>query len=440
MWVVGEVARVRHARSGHVYFELVEKGDGDKIEGKLEAVIWRSDWRRVETTLRRADQSLTEGVEIRCRGSVDFYPPFGRLSLIVREVDPTFALGLLARRRQETLAALAAQGLLEANQQVPFPALPLRIALVTSEGSAAYHDFLTTLQESGYPFQVLLLHAAVQGKAAEREVTSALRTAVALGGKRVDVVALIRGGGSRSDLAAFDSRAIAEAVARCPLPVLTGLGHEIDEAIADRVAHQAFKTPTKVAEALVEVAERLDLYLEDAARSVARTGRERLRAGREAVYRAQRGVQLAGQRLGRADDRLRELGRTLGRLSRRRLAEEGRRRDGLGRRLSRAAPRLLARAAPVPEHQGRRLVAAGSARLRQAETRLDGLARVARQLDPERVLQRGFSLTLTAQGTVLRHASEVTPGDRLTTRLARGRVVSEAREIEAGGSPPGEEQ
>ena len=127
VWVVGEVNRVRDHRSGHFYFELIEKGADDQITAKLEAVAWRHDYRRIRQVLDDSDQKITEGQEIRCRGRLDFYPPFGRLQFVVREVDPVFSLGLMARRRQETLAALAKAGLLDRNRSLRLAELPLRV-------------------------------------------------------------------------------------------------------------------------------------------------------------------------------------------------------------------------------------------------------------------------------------------------------------------------
>ena len=277
VWVVGEAQRVRPSGRGHVYFELIEKGDRDEIVGKLDAVIWKGDYLKVQRLLAASEQKLVDGVQVRCRGSLDFYAPSGRLQRCVREVDPAFTLGLLERRRRETLAALTAAGLLEKNRGLPLAELPLSIALITSHGSAAYHDFLSGLVESGFGFRVIFFHAAMQGRESEREVVSAL---AALAGLPVDCAVLIRGGGSRTDLAAFDSRAIAEAIARAPFPVLTGLGHEIDQSIADLTAHTAFKTPTKVSEFLIERVARADAAVEDLYRRLLREAMEPLRAGR----------------------------------------------------------------------------------------------------------------------------------------------------------------
>ena len=428
LWVAGEAQRVRESARGHLYFELVEKDHADGIRGKLDAVVWKRDWQRVKRTLAASGQQVTDGLQLRCRGGLDFYGPAGRLQFIVRQVDPAFTLGLLEQRRRETLAALSAAGLLEANAGRPLPDLPLSVALVTSEGSAAYHDFLSTLTESGYAFRVFLVHASVQGKAAERELAAALALAARSGG--ADVIALVRGGGSKSDLAVFDSRSVAEAVATAPLPVLTGLGHEIDEAIADRVAHTALKTPTKVAEFLVERVARAETALGELRRAVVAAGRERLARGREAVGRAERGVEVARLRLAAAAERLEERARALGRAGEARLREAEASRRRLGTRLAAASPRLLARRAGEPEALARRVAALAAGRLREASARLDGVERLGRELAPQRTLARGYTITRGAAGRPVTDPAQVAAGERIITETAGGSLASR---VEEGG-------
>jgi len=421
VWVVGEAQRVRPSARGHVYFELVEKGERDEIVGKLDAVIWKGDFLKISRLLGASQQRLVDGVQIRCRGSLDFYAPSGRLQLCVREVDPAFSLGQMEQRRRETLAALAAAGLLELNQGLALSDLPLSIALITSEGSAAYHDFLSGLMDSGYGFRVIFIHAAMQGRDAEREVVSALAS---LAGLAIDCAVLIRGGGSRTDLAAFDSRSIAEAVARAPFPVLTGLGHEIDRAIADMVAHTAFKTPTKVAEFLVERMARAEQMLEDLRRTLVREALEPLRAGREALGRAERGVSLARMRLAAAGVHVEEHARALSRLGRSVLRDAERRQNGLRGRLADLAPRLLAAAGRERVRRGERIAAAARGRVREVAATLNGMERLCQQLAPERTLERGFSLTRDASGRAIRHPDQVRPGDIIATRVAGGELKS----------------
>lgn len=424
VWVVGEVQRVKEHSRGHLFFELVEKDDADHVAGKLEAVLWRGDRWRVERALGGGDP-LAEGVEIRCRVDLDLYPPAGRLQAAVREVDPVFTLGHLERRRRETLAALAAEGLLEANRALPLPEVPLAVALVTSHGSAAYRDFVTTLGDSGWGFSVLLLHASVQGRSAARELVSALAEA---GRAAVDCVVVVRGGGAKSDLAAFDHRAVAEAVARCPRPVVTGLGHEIDLSIADRVAHTAVKTPTQAAAFLVERVDRAERARAELAAGIARAARERLRTAREQVTRAERGVDLARFRVRAAGERLDGLSRAVARAAGVRLAAAVTRRRELSTRLAAAAPRLLARRAGEPSRLGREVARRAGARLRGAAVRLDGLERLTVQLAPARLLERGFSITRTAAGEVVRRPDRVAAGERIVTTLAGGVLSSRVEE------------
>jgi exodeoxyribonuclease VII large subunit len=383
LWVEGELARVRRVPRGHLYFELVEKGVGDAIVGRLDGAVFRSDLERVERGLKRAGVAdlFADGRRVRLRAGVDFFPPSGKAQLVVREVDSTYTLGLLAKRRLETLAALESVGLLDRQRRLAWPALPLCVGLVTSEGSAAYHDFIATLRESGFGFRLRVAHASVQGASAENEMVRALRGLEDAG---CDCVVLVRGGGGRSDLAAFDGRRLAEAIARHPLPLLTGLGHEIDDTVADRVAHRALKTPTQVAEVLVAQMREAERAVERARTAVLAASRGRLEASRRTLARSRSGLLLGAARL---------------RAGRARI-------DGLARSLRAAVPRRLGAA-----------LAAIDARSRL----LDGLR-------PERVLRRGYSITRGAGGRLLRAPSDVGAGERLLTTLAAGSITSRVEE------------
>ena len=425
VWLVGEVNRVREHRSGHFYFELIEKGEDDQITAKLEAVSWRNDYRRIRQVLTASEQEISEGQEIRCRGRIDFYPPFGRLQFVVREVDPVFTLGLLARRRQETLAALARAGLLERNRGLSVRALPLRVGLITSHESAAYHDFLSTLRESGYGFQVLFVHAAVQGRDAEREIVSAFRW---LEKAAIDCLALIRGGGSRADLAVFDSRQVAEAIARFPVPVLTGLGHEIDQAIADLTAHSAFKTPTKVAEHLVERVAGAERKVAALGRSLSQFSMASLRRGREMLGRSERGLATARHRLAIGAAEVSYLARRFPPAVRHLLDRHRRQVEELPHRLAAASPLPIERSRQRPARLVERLVASSRLRLRELSVRLGGWERLCIQLAPERTLERGFSITRDSRGRALSSPDQVAPGERIISRLAGGSLTSRVEE------------
>ena len=421
VWVTGEVNRVREHRSGHCYFELIEKGAGDDIVGKLEAVAWRSNYAQIRRLLQETNQSLAEGQQIRCCGQVDFYPPFGRLQFVVREIDPIFSLGELARRRREILATLLASGKLELNKQKALDPMPLRVGLVTSHESAAYHDFLSSLGESGFGFEVCFVHAAVQGRQAESEIRSALNL---MARQRVDCIALVRGGGSRSDLAIFDSLGIAEAIADSPVPVLTGLGHQIDMSIADRAAYLALKTPTQAAEFLVQRVREGDARVAELRRRMVDKALMRVREGREALGRAQRGFAVARFRLRSAERDLVRLARGLPAAAGRLLQQHSRRLEQLERRVLVAPMPIVQAERRRYRELSRRIVASSNSLIREWIARVEGWERLVLELSPARVLARGFSITRDARGRRLVDPSSVRSGDRIQSELAGGTLNS----------------
>lgn len=420
-WLTGEVQRLRRSSRGHLYFELVEKGQRDDVLAKLEAVIWRSDLETIESALGKSDQRLLDGVEIRCRAEVDFYAPFGRLQVVVRRVDPEFTLGLLTKRRRETLAALEQAGLLERNKTLKLPEVPLRVGLITSFDSAAYHDFVSTLKQSAYGFRIDVLHSAVQGAAAELELVAALRRARLLS---LDCLVVIRGGGSRADLAVFDSRAVAEELARARVPVITGLGHEIDEAVVDLVAHTRAKTPTHAAEFLLARVRAADQRLAELGARLARGARIPIDSRRGALERLAAGLAQSRYQVAAAGLRLAALRRRLESSSRVRLGTAVGRSDALRSQLRAVASVRLSGAESRMDVLAVRALRAARAEVRRQRANVEGLARICRQLSPERTLRRGFSITRGEDGKVLRVADRAPAGSRLRTQLAEGEITS----------------
>ena len=250
IWVRGEIQQFHKSRNGHAYFELVEKDGGrDRVRAVLRVALFRGEVPGVNRALEEVPGvRLTDGVEVRIRGRVDFYPPVGRLQLVMNGIDPVFTVGRLAADRERVIRTLAGEGVLRANAALELAPVPLRIGLVTSGGSAAYHDFLEELGASGHAFRVAHVDVRVQGGAASRRIAFALRRLAQL---ELDAIVLVRGGGARSDLAAFDSEIVARAITEMPVPVLTGIGHEVDRTVADEVAHTCCKTPTAAAGVLV---------------------------------------------------------------------------------------------------------------------------------------------------------------------------------------------
>ena len=249
VWITGEISGLNRSR-GHVYFDLVEPRDdiGQPATAQLAVALFKMNKEVVNRTLKRAGIArIDSGARVRIRGAVAFNERNGRLQVRMTGIDPMYTLGQLAVDRERVLRSLGEAGLLDRNARVPLPLVPLRVGLVTSAGSAAYHDFVHELDVSGLAFQLTFVDAKVQGVGAVEQVIRALRQ---LARTDVDVIALVRGGGSRADLATFDDEQLARTIAALDLPVLTGVGHEVDRSIADDVAHTAYKTPTACAAAL----------------------------------------------------------------------------------------------------------------------------------------------------------------------------------------------
>ncbi len=286
VWVRGEVQNLSRSGAGHTYFSLVEKAvQGDRAQGRLDVALFRDDRRAVARALAEVPGAeLGNDVEVRIRGRVTVYPPSGRYQLVMTAIDPIFTVGGIAANRERVLRALAAEGLLDANAGRELALVPLRVGLVTSAGSAAYHDFVHELEHSGYAWQVAVADVRVQGAAAARRIKWALGQLSQLD---VDAVVLVRGGGSRADLAPFDTDLVARAIAAMPVPVITGVGHETDRSVADEVAYAACKTPTACARLLMGRVDEFVGRLDDAAQRV--TGRAR-RARRHGGAGARRGV------------------------------------------------------------------------------------------------------------------------------------------------------
>jgi exodeoxyribonuclease VII large subunit len=252
VWVTAEMGQINLSR-GHYYIRLLEKEDGDDVVAELSAVLWASDYKRLKRTLGNSLESVfVEGMEVRLKGRLDFHERYG-LKMIVEEIDPTYTIGKLEIQRRALIAELQNEDLLRLNVSLKTPSVWQRIAVISSETAAGWADFQNHILENAYAYQfdIQLFPSAMQGQFVEREMLKQLEL-IRLNEDRFDCVAIMRGGGAKLDLAAFDNPSVCRAVARFPLPVLTGIGHEVDYTVLDMVAHTALKTPTAVADFLIE--------------------------------------------------------------------------------------------------------------------------------------------------------------------------------------------
>jgi len=416
--VDGEVTNASLSGRGHLYFTLKDGA------AALDCVMWGSRAERLRFRLE-------DGLAVRAVGSLTVYPQRGRLQLVVDALEPQ-GVGALQLAFEQLKQRLAAEGLFAPERKRPLPLFPRRIGIVTSRTGAALRDMLKVLQR--VPFaEVVVAHAQVQGEGAAEQVAVAVDRLGDSG--RVDVVVVARGGGSLEDLWAFNEEPVARAIAACPVPVVSGVGHETDVTIADFVADLRAATPTQAAELVAERLEGCARRVEDAAQRLARDLRRHLGLAR---------ARLAGLEgssgLARLPQRLRLVAARLDRAERLETV--------LHSRLERVRARVAAAEAGLRRLPGR-VAAGGHRRLLESRRellvqlmrgRLDRLARAIAaseralgHLGPLAVLERGYSITTLAEGGApLRDPSRVRPGQVLSTRLARG----ELRSVAAPGARP----
>lgn len=255
LWISAEISELKVNRSGHCYLNLVEKGATDGApRAEARAVIWRSAYTPMVSMFEAATgATLRAGLRVLVRVMVSYHEIYG-FSLQIIDLDPRYTLGEVERRRRETIARLQQDGVWDMNRELELSRPTLRIAIISSDTAAGYQDFMNELRRSIYRFKTTLFRSLMQGDAAEESIISALH-AIAEREEEFDVVAIIRGGGSTSDLALFDSYLIATHVAQFPLPIFSGIGHDKDISVVDMVAHTSLKTPTAVATRLIEMAD-----------------------------------------------------------------------------------------------------------------------------------------------------------------------------------------
>jgi exodeoxyribonuclease VII large subunit len=404
VWVQAELSEVRVASNGHCYVEFVQKdARGNNLIAKARGIIWRQEWNMLQPYFQRVTgQVFTSGLKVLVQVSVTFHELFG-YSLTVHDIDPTYTLGDLARRRQEILARLDEEGVLTLNKELPFPMLPLRIAVISSASAAGYGDFCDQLMRNGaaFAFRTQLFPAVMQGEQVESSLIAALNC-IAAEMDDWDAVVIIRGGGSTSDLLGFDTYALANNCAQFPLPIITGIGHERDDTVIDMVAHTRVKTPTAAAEFLIDhvqqAADRLEACVEQLEQSV------------------RRNMEAATSRLALLAGKLPSL------FTAYRFAEERRLDARLQRIQYASANRLNGQMRKVDDDMGR--IGRASERFMEAERhKVMMLSQQILSADPALVLQRGYSYTVK-DGKVLRDAAQLHSGEEVVTHLSAGSFTS----------------
>lgn len=402
-WVSAELSEARTS-AGHCYMELVQKDPGTNTPvARASAKCWRSTWCLLQPHFERVTgQPLAKGMKVLLKVYPQFHENYG-FSWIVTDIDPSYTLGDMQRKRLKIIRQLKEEGVFDLNKELTLSAFAQRIAVVSSDNAAGFGDFQNQLLSNsyGFDFRLTLFPAIMQGERVEQSVINALDE-INADIDNYDCVVIIRGGGATSDLSGFDTLLLAENVANFPLPVITGIGHDRDESVIDMIAHTRVKTPTAAAAFLVENLRRTADRIEDCATrltstTTARMERERLRLARV----SERIPTLFSLVRVKNENRLDTLFEKITTLARQNIADSGRNLDLLSSRMENSALRNIT----------------------SARHRLALLEQRAAAVDPALMLKRGYSITLL-NGRSLRNPADVKDGDLLETRVEKGTLKS----------------
>ena len=381
-WVQAELSDVRSNYSGHCYLEFIQKdASGNNLIAKARGTIWSNIYKMLKPYFEQeTGQAFTSGIKVLVQVSVEFHELYG-YSLTVLDIDPTYTVGDMERKRREIIRQLEVEGVIDLNKELEMPMLPQRIAVISSATAAGYGDFCNQLANNsrGYGFRTELFPAIMQGERVEESILSAL-DAINDRLEEFDVVVIIRGGGATSDLSGFDTYLLAASCAQFPLPIITGIGHERDDTVIDKVAHTRVKTPTAAAEFLIAKIDKCADVLD------------------EMSARLMLGV-------------------------RNRLLWEHRRIENLAQRIPSTVYKRIADAKYDLLSAQRDLQMVSRQFLSAKKHRLELLQQRLNDALPEKQLARGYSITLK-NGKAVKDASLLKEGDKLITMFYQGQVES----------------
>ena len=405
-WVEAELSECRESR-GHCYMELIQKDEQTATPiAKASAKCWASKWMIVRPYFERTTgQRLHAGMKVLLKVYAQFHEAYG-FSWIVTDIDPTYTLGDMARKRQEIISQLKAEGVFDLQKELSLPLFCQRIAVVSSETAAGYGDFCNQLADNpyGFKFQTWLFPAIMQGEGVEQSIIQALN--------RInnviddfDVVVIIRGGGANSDLSGFDTLALAENVANFPLPIITGIGHDRDESILDMVSHTRVKTPTAAASLLVDHLKQVLDILNDAQDTI---------------------THCAQQKLSTLNSQLSTISEAIPRLFSIVKTRQEARLDNCYQRIAHQMGLKLTTLNSQLSTLESRIPLVLERRLTSERHRMELVEEKLKALDPTLLLKRGYSITFF-QGKAVRDPQDLKTGDEIETRLEKGTVVSKVK-------------
>jgi len=429
VWIIAEISDIRASSNGHCYLELIEKEEGsDHLLAKARATIWAYSFRLIkpyfETT---TGYELTNGIKVLVNVTVEFHELYG-LSLNILDIEPSYTLGDVAKRRIEIIKKLESEGVVNMNKMIPFPLAPRKIAVISSTTAAGYEDFKDQLVNNtrGYKFYFKLFPAVMQGTRAENSIISALEK-IHEHEKFFDTVIIIRGGGAKTDLSCFDSYWLAYHVAQFPLPVLTGIGHQRDGSVVDMVAHENLKTPTAVAEFLVNKLHRVDCILEELKHDLATLVHERIKQNNKDIQLYSRHIQQACHKkiskekitIHNAKGKLVLSGKNHTRRNEQHIYH-------LANTFKKKVSGMLKDQLSLLDKLHQNIKYTTIKRLTQNKHDILFKQQTIDYLNPENLLRKGYSITYH-EGKVVKDSSKLTDSEIIETILFKGKVKSQVK-------------
>jgi len=425
-WVIAEISELNENNSGHCYLELIEKNPEEKnVKARVRAIIWSNRYRFLKAFFENSTQeTLREGLKILIKVKIEYHELYG-LSLIISDIDPAFTIGDMAMKRQLIIKQLEKEGVFTMNKDLPFPVVPQRIAVISSKKAAGYTDFVDQLKNNslGYVFYTHLLETSLQGIETEHGVISALDK-IAINASLFDVVVIIRGGGSQSDLSWFDNYNLAFHVTQFPLPVITGIGHEKDVSVTDLVANKSLKTPTAVADFLIDTISEAENYINEMSSEIVEVSRVIIEKNRNMIETASIKL-LPMTRLMLSDVKeklsacILEINNTGKALIYKASLIPANHRSILGSTIK----SVLSGKLMSLEINKSNLNSSAIKLLNSSSMRVNGLESLLQILKPENVLQRGYTIT-SFNGEIIKNAELLKPDDIIDTQFIDGVLKS----------------
>jgi len=424
-WVSAEISELKINYSGHCYLELIEKDRQEDISSKVRAIIWAQKARLLLPYFESmTGQPLSEDIRVLLRVKIEYHIVYG-LSLVIYDIDPAYTIGEMELRRKQIIKQLETEGVIDLNKELPFPMLPVSIAVISSEQAAGYTDFTDELRHNayGYIYNTRIFSAIMQGKETEASVINAINK-IFEEIKSFDLVVIVRGGGSQSDLSWFDNYNIAYTITQLPIPVLTGIGHEKDLSITDMVAYRSFKTPTAVADFIINQSLQTEEYILELREAIINNSREMVKVSRTIINRLSISMTpKVRSTLKNKQSLINRSGLRLSGITRSYISQSKAR---LGAIQINISNRTLKHIQDKNRHivdLGKRIKPAVKRYKYQKQTILDNFSRSIDYLSPSRVLKRGYSITLFNNKAV-KSSNELKPGSEISTVLHLGRIKS----------------